>query len=193
MSSIKTDSMVSPLRSNANNAAVIPEKQSKQQQNAAILAASEKVALQSNNNILSLLYKTALEGINDALEPTLGKNASKKIYESGIDTSPEATAERIVSFATSLFNIYKQQKPSEDSLKQLDDFMGTIGKGIEQGFSDAKAILTGLKVFEGDVEKGVASTYDMVLKGLQNFREKLMASYEQQAETAKSEPATKSP
>ncbi|WP_445427628.1 hypothetical protein [Alishewanella sp. HL-SH05] len=78
MSSIKTDSMVSTLRSNANNAAVIPEKLSKQQQNAAILAASEKVALQSNNNTLSLLYKTALDGINDALEPTLGKNATKK-------------------------------------------------------------------------------------------------------------------
>lgn len=161
-----------------------PEKISKQQQNIAILAASEKVALKSNNDTLSLLYKTALEGINKELEPTLGKNAAQKAYQSGIDTSPEATAERIVSFATSLFSIYQKQHGAEDTTQQLDDFLGVIGKGIEQGFADAKEILTGLKVFEGDVETGVADTYGLVMKGLQAFREKMLETLEQNKASA---------
>src|SRR5690606_3381941 len=74
--------------------------QARQAQNTAILRANEQVSLRSNNDSLSLLYKTALEGINAELEPVLGENAAQKIYDSGIDTSPEATAERIVAFAT---------------------------------------------------------------------------------------------
>ncbi|EHR42061.1 DUF5610 domain-containing protein [Alishewanella jeotgali] len=152
------------------------QKTNKQQQNMAILQANEKVALQSGNNSLSLLYKTALEGINKELEPIFGKNAAQKIYDSGIDTSPEATAGRIVGFATSLFAIYQQQRPSNDQEQQLNDFMDVIGKGIEQGFADAIKILEGLQVFNGEVKSGVDTTYDLVMQGLQSFREKMLES-----------------
>lgn len=152
-------------------------KVSKQQQNIQILQANERVALNSGNNSLSLLYKTALEGINKELEPIFGKNAAQKIYDSGIDTSPEATAGRIVGFATSLFSLYQQQKPNTDQEQQLDDFMAVIGKGIEQGFADAIKILEGLQVFNGEVKTGVDTTYDLVQQGLQSFREKMLESF----------------
>ncbi|CAM5220586.1 DUF5610 domain-containing protein [Alishewanella longhuensis] len=176
MTSIKPDMPVNVGRNNPEKLDMSALKQSKQQQNVAILQASEQVALKSGNNSLSLLYKTALEGINKELEPIFGKNAAQKIYDSGIDTSPEATAERIVGFATSLFSLYQQQKPSEDQEKQLNDFMEVIGKGINQGFDDAKAILQGLRVFEGEVESGVGKTYELVMQGLQSFKDKMLES-----------------
>jgi len=200
MSTIKPDAAINANRQTAfktelpasanvkaqENYSQMLEKTGKAQMNAAILQANEKVALQSGNNSLSLLYKTALEGINKELETIFGKNAAQKIYDSGIDTSPEATAGRIVGFATSLFSLYQQQRPSDDQEQQLDEFMAVIGKGIEQGFADAIKILEGLQVFIGEVKTGVDATYELVQQGLQSFREKMLESFtkpEQQPST----------
>ena len=148
--------------------------QARQAQNTAILRANEQVSLRSNNDSLSLLYKTALEGINAELEPVLGENAAQKIYDSGIDTSPEATAERIVAFATGFYSRYKELNPGKSEEETLDSFLKVIGSGIEKGFTDAKDILKGLKVYEGEVEGGVNKTYDLVMQGLSSFREKML-------------------
>lgn len=148
--------------------------QTKQAQNAAILRANEQVSLRSNNDSLSLLYKTALEGINAELEPVMGENAVQKIYDSGIDTSPEATADRIVAFATGFYSRYKELNPGKSEEETLDNFMQVIGSGIEKGFADAKDILKGLKVYEGEVESGVDKTYGLVMQGLNSFRDKML-------------------
>ena len=148
--------------------------QAKQAQNTAILRANEQVSLRSNNDSLSLLYKTALEGINAELEPVLGENAAQKIYDSGIDTSPEATAERIVAFATGFYSRYKELNPGKSEEETLDSFLKVIGGGIEKGFADAKDILKGLKVYEGEVESGVDKTYGLVMQGLNSFRDKML-------------------
>ncbi|WNO60217.1 DUF5610 domain-containing protein [Rheinheimera sp. MMS21-TC3] len=146
----------------------------KQANNLGILRAAEKVSLSSNNDSLSLLYKTALEGINAELEPIMGTNAAQKIYDSGIDTSPEATAERIVSFATAFYGKYKEQNPGKSEEENLESFLKVIGGGIEKGFADAKNILKGLQVYEGEVESGVDKTYGLVMDGLASFREKML-------------------
>ena len=148
--------------------------QLKQANNLGILRAAEKVSLSSNNDSLSLLYKTALEGINAELEPIMGPNAAQKIYDSGIDTSPEATADRIVSFATAFYGKYKEQNPDKSEQENLDSFLKVIGGGIEKGFADAKDILKGLQVYEGEVESGVDKTYGLVMDGLASFREKML-------------------
>ncbi|WP_404396990.1 DUF5610 domain-containing protein [Idiomarina loihiensis] len=62
-------------------------------------------------------------------------------------------------------------EPEEDT---LNNFMEAITGGIEKGFDDAKNILTGLQAYEGEVESGVDKTYDLVMKGLDNFREKIL-------------------
>ena len=48
----------------------------KEQLNAAIIQSA--VNVNAGNNALSLVFKTALEGINDALKETLGDNAIQK-------------------------------------------------------------------------------------------------------------------
>ena len=163
-----------------NNAVIKPDdnrsvkEQARQAQNTAILRANEQVSLRSNNDSLSLLYKTALEGINAELEPVMGENAAQKIYDSGIDTSPEATAERIVAFATGFYGRYKELNPDKSEEENLNNFLQIIGGGIDKGFDDAKDILKGLKVYEGEVESGVDKTYSLVMQGLDSFREKML-------------------
>ncbi|WP_166840024.1 DUF5610 domain-containing protein [Rheinheimera pleomorphica] len=147
--------------------------QAKQAQNVAILKANEQVSLRSNNDSLSLLYKTALDAINAELEPVMGENAAQKIYDSGIDTSPEATADRILAFATGFYSRYKELTPDKTEAENLTAFLDLITPGIEKGFADAKDILKSLKVYEGEVETGVDSTYSLVMQGLDSFREKM--------------------
>ena len=148
--------------------------EAKRTQNIAILKANEQVSLRSNNDSLSLLYKTALQGINAELEPVMGENAAQKIYDSGIDTSPEATAERIVAFATAFYSRYKELSDEQTEAQTLDNFLALITPGVDKGFADAKDILSGLKVYEGEVESGVDKTYQLVMQGLASFREKML-------------------
>ncbi len=55
--------------------------------------------------------------------------------------------------------------------EQLDSFMDIISGAIDQGFSEATEILTGLNVFEGDIEAGVDKTYSLIQAGLETFKQ----------------------
>lgn len=136
-------------------------------QNSAIVQTSLNVAIQAGNEPLALLYKTAIEGINEALAPTLGKDAIQGA--AGGDNSPEATAQRILSGSTAFYGAYLQQNKLEDNAEARASFVETIKSGFEQGFKEAKDILQGLKVLEGDVAAGIDKTRELVLKGFADF------------------------
>ena len=140
----------------------------KKQLNAAIIESTLKFSNTVGDQPLSLLLKTALQGINEALKEG-GVESSVDAYESGIDFSPEATAERIVSFSTQLLGAYREQHPEMDEEESLASFVDIIGGGIEQGFSEAKDILGNLKVLAGDISNNIDKTYELVQKGLQSF------------------------
>jgi hypothetical protein len=53
----------------------------------------------------------------------------------------------------------------------LNDFVKLIGGGIDKGFAEARQILDGLKVLEGDVASNVDKTYELVQAGLKAFVE----------------------
>ena len=144
---------------------------SKQLMNQAILSAQQDVNIKSGDQSMALLYRAAIESINKELAPTMGENAIQTAYDNGVDTSPEATAERIVSFATQFFSIHQQQNSGMSLDEQLDSFMGIIGGAIDNGFKEAKDILSGLKVLQGDIADGVDKTYGLVQEGLQAFRD----------------------
>ncbi|WP_143562282.1 DUF5610 domain-containing protein [Shewanella sp. UCD-KL12] len=144
---------------------------SKQLMNKAIIAAQQEVNLSSADEPMILLYRAAIEAINEELAPTMGENALQTAYDNGVDTSPEATADRIVSFATQFFSLYQEQNSNMEFDEQLSSFMGIIGGAIDQGFNEAKDILEGLQVLEGDIADGVEQTYSLVQEGLQLFRD----------------------
>ncbi|HEX6733665.1 MAG TPA: DUF5610 domain-containing protein [Azonexus sp.] len=135
--------------------------------NLQILEASAEVSLNAGNQSQALLFRSAIERINELLEPTLGPDALQaKLSE---DNSPEATAQRILTLSTGFFDAYAAQRPNDDPDQVAKDFIELIRGGFEQGFNEAKEILQGLQVFSGDIESGVMKTYELVNKGYDDF------------------------
>lgn len=139
--------------------------------NATLMTAMEEVSLSAGQESLALLYRAAVEAIDEHLAPYLGENSTQKGLDQGIDYSPEATADRIVSFGTQFFGMYQQQNSNLSFDEQLDGFMTVIGDAIEQGIGEAKDILEGLQVFNGDIKTNANKTHELVLEGLQEFRD----------------------
>ena len=145
-----------------------------QQVNASILQSDLNVSIGTGDQSLALVYKTAIDGINEVL----GEDAIQNAAESGLDVSPEATAERIVSMSTAFFPAYLEQHPEMTETEAAEEFTQLIGGGIEKGFSEAREILAGLKVLEGDVASNIDKTYDIVQEGLQAFVDAYMETDE---------------
>jgi len=156
----------------------------KQQLNAAILQSSLEVSLSSQNDPLSLVYKSAIENLNDILKPELGDNAIQNAASQ--DNSPEATAGRILSFIKSAFGLFSQNTQTgstdgtdgadgasdADNSKRdanIDKFMSLIQKGVDQGFDEARGILSSLKVLNGDIASNIDKTYEILKKGIADF------------------------
>lgn len=148
-------------------------------QNSAILESQLSVNVQLGNEPLALLYKTAIEAINEELAPELGESAAQAAFDSGLDVSPEATADRIVQGATGFFSAYQEVHPELEGEAALTEFMQVIQGGIEKGFEEAKDILESLKVLEGEIAINIDMTYEHVQTGLQSFVDNYLSSLEQ--------------
>lgn len=186
-----------PLNQNTSSLAKDPvNKQDSLGQSASSLAEGKKFSVTDANRALnlsilqvslnssegdgamSLLFKTAVEGINDVLRPEIGDNAIQKAYAQGIDVSPEATADRIVQMSTTFFDAYHSTHPHLSLDEALDSFVKVIGSGIEQGFKEARDILSGLQALDGNIASNIDKTYDLVQQGLQSFLQNYQASQE---------------
>lgn len=146
----------------------------KQKLNAAIMENQLKLSAGEDDNSMKLLYKTALEGINKELETEFGPNAAEKIKNSGVDTSPQATADRIVGFATAFYQKYAEQNPDMPEEERLDKFLALVGGGVDKGFEDARSVLDGLGVLNGKIAEDIDSTYSLIQDGFAKFREMIL-------------------
>lgn len=157
--------------SQAKQANLLTVSGAKAQFNLSIVQSSLEVSLQTQNDPLSLVYKTAIENINDVLRPQLGDNAIQNTASQ--DNTPEATAGRIVSFITNMFDLFKKSNPDKDDSSNIDDYMKLIFKGVDQGFKEARGILESLSVLQGDIAGNIDKTYDLVQKSLNDFINKV--------------------
>lgn len=151
----------------SNDTAVSPLARAKMQLNVSILQESASISLNSENDPLALVYKSAITSINEQLEADFGPDAIQNAL--GQDNSPEATAGRIVSLSTAFFSAFQQQHSGLEGDEALNRFMETIKGGIEKGFKEARDILQGLQVLNGDIAANVDKTYELVQKGLDDF------------------------
>jgi hypothetical protein len=147
--------------------------------NVGILKASMEVSIRSGDQSQALLFRSAIEGINEALAPTLGPDAIQNAM--GQDNSAEATAGRIVSMSTAFFDAYAARRPGDDPETVLRDFMDVIRGGFEKGFGEARDILSGLGAFNGAVESDVMKTRELVLQGYDRFMLERLPTSDQQA------------
>lgn len=135
--------------------------------NSAIVQTSMNVAISAGNEPLALVLKAAINGINEELQPTLGKDAIQNAASQ--DNSPQATAGRILSLSTAFYDAYREQKGLEDNAAAREEFIGVIRGGFERGFKEAQDVLEGLKVLGGDVAAGIDQTFELVMKGYDDF------------------------
>jgi len=152
----------------------------KKQLNAAIIESTLQFSNSLGDQPLSLALKTALQGINEALQANGVESNVEDAFESGVDYSPEATADRIVSFSTQFLEAFRDQNPDMNEEESLNAFMDVISTGIDQGFGEAKDILGGLNVLEGEVSETIDTTYDLVQEGLQAFVDSLSEKVEEE-------------
>jgi len=117
---------------------------------------------------------------------------TQSLLESGLDTSPEATAKRIVDFSTGFLAAFKSNNPDLEGTDQIDEFTALIKDAVEKGFQDAGEILKGIGQISGEVQGGIDKTHELVMKGLDDFadREK-KALADQQAAAQKNGTAKK--
>ncbi|MEZ0148834.1 MAG: DUF5610 domain-containing protein [Candidatus Reddybacter sp.] len=152
---------------------------------AAIVNTNLSLSSGDADHSLTLVLKTAIEGINAELEPTLGPGAIQAAVDSGLDVSPEATAERIVSLSTAFLPAYLDANSDLDFETTVNQFIDVISGGIDQGFAEAREILDGLQVLNGDIASNIDTTYELVQDKLAAFVENIStgeAPAEQSAE-----------
>ncbi len=145
----------------------------KKQQNAAILQSMAEVSFKAGDEPMSLVLKSVLEGINESLQETMGENAIEKAYESGLDVTPEATANRIVAASTGFLSSFQQQNPDMSSQDMRDSFAAMINEGIDRGFAEARGVLESLSVLNGGVAENIDMTYTFVQDKLTLFLDNL--------------------
>lgn len=135
--------------------------------NDAILKASLQVSISSGDESQQLLFRTAIDNLNEVLRPDFGEDALAA--QAGADQSPDATAERIVSLTTGLFGKFLEQRPGVDEATAAQQFREILERGIDQGFGEARSILDGLKVLNGDIATSIDTTYERVQSRLDDF------------------------
>jgi len=143
--------------------------EAKKNLNATILEST--ISLTAADSPQALVLKTALEGINEALSTALGDNNIQAAYDSGIDVSPETTADRIFSLSTAFFSQYQEVHSEFDGDTDVarSEFIDVIRGGIKTGFTEARDILQGLSVLDGEIASNINKTYSLVQAKLDDF------------------------
>lgn len=140
---------------------------SRQHLNVQILQSSLEVSIQTGGKSQELVFRAAIDRINELLAPELGPDAIQGAMDQ--DNSPEATAGRILALSTGFFDAYAAQHPGEDGDQLARNFVDLIRGGFEKGFNEARDILEGLDVLSGDIESGIMKTFELVQKGFDDF------------------------
>ena len=133
---------------------------------------------------INLSSNLTISDANKILKDQLADRINSAFREAGVeidireverqnqDTSPEATARRIVDFATGFLGVYSENHAKNGQTEQLDGFMSLIRDAIDKGFADARDILNGIADISGPVSDNIDKTYDLTQKGLDDFYKK---------------------
>ena len=141
--------------------------------NGNIIESNIDISLQDGENSLSLVYRATIQNLNEALEADFGPNAIQAAVDNGVDTSPQATAERIVSQSTGFFDAYLSQAQENDPELSTEaafgQFLEVIRGGIERGFNEARSVLSSLSALTENVESDISETEELVAQKLTNY------------------------
>ena len=176
---VEKDKRVQPEKESA----VSIQERSRKKLNQAILSSASEVTLSSGNKSLHLLYRSAIESLNKTLEPELGENAIERAAENPEDFTPENTAERIASFALNFYSAYQDQHPEMSEEEGVNSFIDLMSGAVEKGVNEARGILDGMGVLEGDIAGNIDKTMALVQERFEAFRELKLGGEESPADS----------
>jgi hypothetical protein len=156
-------------------------------------------AATSPEDVLAVGGQIDRDYVQRVLETELGESVANLLRENGIegeeldnllggavDLSPEATASRIVEFATSFYAAFQTNHADQESLPRLDDFTQLIRGAVDEGFAQSRDLLEGLGEISEETAADIDRTYGLVMGGIDDFdraeRESLMAPPAEEAE-----------
>ena len=117
-----------------------------------------------------IMFDSVVEQINKALQEA-GIDLKVEDGQSGkVDTSPEATARRIVNFATGFLDKYRQNHLGKDHSTQIQGFMSLTRNAIEEGFLQARDFLKGITKLSDAIEKDIDQTFERTNQYLDAFQ-----------------------
>ncbi len=97
---------------------------------------------------------------------------TESILSSGLDFSPEATANRILEFSTSFFGRFMANHAGdEDGGPGLGGFKDLIKGAVKEGFAQTKGILGGIGEIPGGISDDIDGTFNLVMEGIDVFGE----------------------
>ena len=104
-----------------------------------------------------------------ANNPEMAAAGPAAFFDTSIDVTPEATADRIVGFALGMKGIFSRQSPQLGHEELLARFETEIRRGITDGFGHARGVLGGLELLNGEISSNVDLTWDLVQNKLDEF------------------------
>ena len=105
------------------------------------------------------------------------------LLSSGLDLSPQATAQRIVDFAVSFFDAFQANHLDDDGKEsQVDSFSALIRGAVEEGFADARSIIEGIGPIREGVAADIDETFELTMRGIDEFAEQQREALLQQIE-----------
>ncbi len=121
----------------------------------------------SNNDAMNMVVERALDKLRSVVS-----DARKELglpEDAEIDTSPDATADRIVGFALGFWDKYAKQHGLEDTEEGRQAFADFIGGAINKGIGEARGILTALSALSPEIDDNINKTSDIIQNRLKDF------------------------
>lgn len=124
----------------------------------------------SSSQSMNIVYERAMAKLSVVVEEA---NAELGVEDGAVlDTSAEATANRIADFALNFFEKWVENDESRSALGEEEarqQFADFIGGAIDQGIQEASDILGALNALDPGTEDKITSISDLVHQRLDDF------------------------
>lgn len=128
---------------------------------------------------ISLTGNMTVQTANGILEDSVVERISRAFQDAGVDltiddgesNTPEATAGRIVNFATSFLDAFKENHAAEAPKAQIQGFMSLIRDAITEGFQNARGFLDGIAKLSETVDENISKTFEVTNTLLDEFHQ----------------------
>ncbi len=118
---------------------------------------------QAQSIVLERAYERLRQLVGDArTELGIPENAI-------LDTSPEATANRIADFALGFFSKYAENNGLANDEAGRRQYVDFIGKAVTQGIDEARGILGALNALDPDISGNIDKTASIIQQRFESF------------------------